>query len=115
MFQDLSDTSPDFASKTFFAVLDPGDPTLKKVLTRCQDLSDIHPDFAFKTFFGVGSLEIQGSLRFRDPTRKKVLTRCQDLSDIGADFAYKTFFRVGSLVIRGSNPEASLDTLPRPI
>ena len=50
-----------------------------------------------------------------DPTPKKVLTPCQDLSVIDADFAYKTFSGVGSLEIQGSNPEESLDTLPRPI
>ena len=72
-------------------------------------MSDIGPDFAYKTFFGVGSLD------FGDPTPKKVLTLCQDLSDIGPDFAYKTFFGVGSHDIQGSNPEESLDTLPRPI
>ena len=53
----------------------------------------------------------------RDSIRKKVLRPCQDLSKIGTDFAYvyKTLFGVGSLDIWGSNPEESLDTLPRPV
>ena len=50
-----------------------------------------------------------------DPTPKKVFPPCQDLSDMGADFTYRTFFGVGSLEIQESNPEESLDTLPRPV